>query len=222
MPPDDAPTSAGSTGVANGVGAWAVVVPVKRLAVAKSRLAAFGAAQREALALAFACDVVLEAVRCPEVVRVLAVTDDPVAAHALALLGALVVPDEPDAGLNAALAHGADLLRASLGPCGVATVSSDLPALRAADLSQVLQAVTLRGFVADTDARGTTLLAAAAGSALDPQFGPSSRARHLASGAVELPGTPALRQDVDTPEDLHRALRLGVGPQTRAACAGLR
>ena len=134
-----------------------------------------------------------------------------------------MVRDAPDDGLNPALVHGADLLLAEHGPGGVATVSSDLPALRPADLADALQSVPPggRAFVADVQSRGTTLLAAA-GTDLLPAYGPDSRQAHLSSGALELPGTPGLRRDVDTPEDLREALALGVGPHTAAAAARLR
>lgn len=198
--------------------AWGVVVPVKVLAVAKSRLASFGDARREELALAFAGDVVEACLACPSVAQVVVVTDDPRAGSALADLGARVVPDDPDAGLNPALAHGADLVREALGDCGVATVSSDLPSLRPQDLAAALATVPAlgRAFVADADARGTTLLAAGPGAALLPAYGAGSRQRHLDSGAAELAAPAALRRDVDTPEDLREAVRLGVGPRTAA------
>ena len=196
---------------------WGVVVPVKRLAVAKSRLASYGDDLRTALALAFAADVVVAALACPLVRRVLVVTDDEAAAAALAALGAAVAPDDPDAGLNPALDHGADLLRGAEGPIGIATVSSDLPSLRAGDLTGALAVVGRgqRGFVADLAGTGTTLLAAGPGAALSPSYGPDSAARHAASGATTLAAGVSLRRDVDTPDDLRDAVRLGVGPHTR-------
>lgn len=202
---------------------WGVVVPVKRLAIAKSRLAGYGERSRQDLALAFACDVVSAALGCPLVVEVLVVTDDETAAAALTGLGASVAPDDPDDGLNPALAHGAELLRARRPGLGVVTVSSDLPALRPEDLSTALGAVRAggRAFVADSAGTGTTLLAASAPAALAPSYGPGSRDRHAASGALQLPGTAALRRDVDTPEDLREALALGVGARTAVACAAL-
>lgn len=202
---------------------WGVVVPVKRLAIAKSRLAGYGERSRRELALAFACDVVAAALGCPLVVEVLVVTDDETAAAALTVLGASVAPDDPDDGLNPALAHGAELLRGRRPGLGVVTVSSDLPALRPEDLATVLGAVAAgrRAFVADSAGTGTTLLAASAPAPLAPSYGPGSRDRHVASGALQLQGTPALRRDVDTPEDLREALALGVGAHTSAACAGL-
>jgi 2-phospho-L-lactate guanylyltransferase len=205
------------------VGAWGVVVPVKHLELAKSRLAAYGEAARRDLALAFAVDVVSAALSCAAVREVLVVTDDAEAAAALGALGARVAADDPDAGLNPALAHGAELLRAEDPGLGVVTVSADLPALSPHDLAAVLQAVPTgrRAFVADSAGTGTTLLAASAPAALLPSYGAGSRARHRASGAVELPGTAALRRDVDTPADLREAVALGVGARTAAVAAGL-
>ena len=203
--------------------AWGVVVPVKHLDVAKSRLAAYGEGARRDLALAFAADVVRAALDCPVVREVLVVTDDEQAAAALAAMGARVARDDPDAGLNPALAHGADLLRAGDAGLGVVTVSADLPALNPQDLAAALGAVPAggRAFVADSAGSGTTLLAACAPAALLPSYGAGSSARHRASGALELPGTPALRRDVDTPADLREAVALGVGARTAAVAAAL-
>lgn len=198
--------------------AWGVVVPVKRLDVAKSRLGAYGDELREELALAFAADVVAAALACPAVARVLVVTDDGRAAGLLGALGARVVADDPDAGLNPALAHGAELLRREDGRLGVATVSSDLPAVRAADLAAALAPVRAggRGFVADLAGTGTTLLAAGPQAALGPSYGPGSAARHAASGAAALAADERLRRDVDTPDDLAEAVASGVGAHTLA------
>jgi 2-phospho-L-lactate guanylyltransferase len=202
--------------------AWGLVVPVKRLALAKTRLRSYGDALREELALAFAMDVVTAALACEAVAEVLVVTDDARAAAALSALGARVEPDDPDAGLNPALTHGAELLRAGR-DLGVATLSADLPSLRPPDLAGALAAVPPggRAFVADAGGTGTTLLAAPPGVALAPAYGAGSRAAHAASGAVELPAAPGLRLDVDTPDDLREALRLGVGAATAAVAAGL-
>jgi 2-phospho-L-lactate guanylyltransferase len=202
---------------------WGVVVPVKRLVHAKSRLGAYGDTTRERLALAFAADVVRAALGGERVARVLVVTDDVVAATTLGALGADIAPDSPDDGLNPALAHGADLVRAAVPGCGVACLSADLPALGSAQLDAVLGVVGAgsRAFVTDAQGSGTTLLAAGPRRDLDPAFGAGSRVRHLASGAVELSAAPGLRRDVDTPYDLRQAVALGVGPATRAVLADL-
>ncbi|MFF9057227.1 2-phospho-L-lactate guanylyltransferase [Streptomyces sp. NPDC101213] len=205
---------------------WSLVIPLKPLALAKSRLAdTAGDALRPGLALAFAVDTVTAALACAAVRDVAVVTDDVLAGRELAALGARVVADEPRAGLNAALAHGAADVRARRPDGAVAALNADLPALRPAELTRVLDAAAEfpRAFLPDAAAIGTTLLAVAAGRELLPAFGADSRARHRASGAVELRPTAvdSVRQDVDTGEDLRAALALGVGPRTAAAAARL-
>ncbi|MEU1215157.1 2-phospho-L-lactate guanylyltransferase [Streptomyces sp. NPDC005790] len=197
-------------------GPWSLVVPLKPLARAKSRLGrAAGGDLRPRLALAFAQDTVSTALSCRAVRDVVVVTDDPVAAAALAALGARTVADAPAAGLDAALEHGARSVRARRGDVAVAALNADLPALRPDELARVLEfaAAFPRAFVSDTQGIGTTFLSASPGIELRPAFGGASRARHLASGAVEvtLPGLDSVRRDVDTGGDLRAALALGVG-----------
>ncbi|PJN21289.1 2-phospho-L-lactate guanylyltransferase [Kitasatospora sp. CB02891] len=198
---------------------WTLVVPVKPLAEAKSRLAALGAL-RPRLALAFALDTVAAALACPTVERVLVVGRDPRATGALRALGATVLDDEPGDGLNPALSHGSGAAHRLHPHSPVATLSADLPALRPAELARVLAAALPHGraFLADTPGTGTVLLAGPPGVPLRPAFGPGSRRRHAAGGAAELrlPDVPSVRRDVDTPEDLADALRLGLGPATGA------
>ncbi|MQA84228.1 MAG: 2-phospho-L-lactate guanylyltransferase [Streptosporangiales bacterium] len=188
---------------------------------AKSRLAVLAGPDRERLALAVATDTVSAALRCRQVRAVVVVTDDPVAAPALAELGARVVSDEPDAGLNPALRHGAGAAAVDPPPGGsggVGALSADLPALRPEELGRALGAAGERphAFVPDAAGIGTTLYAARWGEPFEPAFGPGSRLRHLDAGAYELalPDIATLRRDVDTPADLEAALRLGVGPRT--------
>ncbi|MGW1598374.1 2-phospho-L-lactate guanylyltransferase [Streptomyces sp. NPDC002343] len=205
---------------------WTLVIPLKPLARAKSRLAdAVGDGERPGLVLAFAQDTVGAALACAEVSDVAVVTDDELAGRELAALGARIVPDVPGGGLNAALAHGAAVVRQNRPGAAVAALNADLPALRPAELSRVLAAATEfpRAFLPDTAGVGTTLLAAAGGRALRPAFGVDSRARHRASGATELAltGVDSVRQDVDTGADLRTALVLGVGRHTAAVSAGL-
>ncbi|MFF0596506.1 2-phospho-L-lactate guanylyltransferase [Streptomyces antibioticus] len=205
---------------------WTLVIPLKPLALAKSRLAdTAGDALRPGLALAFAEDTVAAALACAAVRDVVVVTDDVPAGSALAALGARVVPDEPRAGLNAALTHAAAHARAVRPETPLAALNADLPALRPPELARVLDAAAEfpRAFLPDAAAIGTTLLAVAAGSELLPVFGTDSRVRHRASGAAELRLTAvdSVRQDVDTGDDLRAALALGVGPRTAAAAARL-
>ncbi|MFF4958590.1 2-phospho-L-lactate guanylyltransferase [Streptomyces sp. NPDC001222] len=205
---------------------WTVVVPLKALARAKSRLSDTAAdGLRPGLALAFAQDTVAAVLSCAAVRDVAVVTGDPLAARELAALGARVVGDEPADGLNAALAHGAAVVRQTMPGAAVAALNADLPSLRPPELARVLEAATEfpRAFLPDAAGIGTTLLAAGPGRELLPAFGTDSRARHRASGAVEiaLDEVDSVRQDVDTGDDLRAALALGVGPRTAAAAARL-
>jgi len=204
------------------VQSWSLVVPAKLLSRAKTRLAPLTAgsgdrapARHRELVLAMLADTVAAALASPAVAGLLVVTDDLVVGDLVRSLGARTVPDTPDAGLNAALTHGAAAARAA-GAGGVAAMSSDLPALRPTELTAALAAAaaTGRSAVADAEGTGTTLLCAATGQ-LDPHFGPGSAAAHRRSGAVLLTGDwPGLRRDVDTAADLDTAAALGVGPRT--------
>lgn len=201
---------------------WTLVIPLKPLAQAKSRLAdAAAAGARPGLALAFAQDTVAAALAAPGVRDVAVVTGDPLAGRELAALGARIVADEPGGGLNVALAHAAAVVRATRPDGAVAALNADLPALRPAELARVLQAAAEfpRAFLPDAPEIGTTFLSATPGHALRPAFGVDSRVRHRRSGAVELAltGVDSVRQDVDTRADLRAALALGVGPHTAAA-----
>lgn len=205
---------------------WTLVIPLKPLARAKSRLSDTAHdGLRPGLALAFAQDTVAAALACPAVKDVAVVTGDTLAGRELGSLGAHIVPDEPQGGLNAALAHAAAVVRAAHPESAVAALNADLPALRPLELARVLDAAAEfpRAFLADAAAIGTTVLAAGSGVELRPVFGLDSRTRHRASGAVELTLTEvdSVRQDVDTGADLRAALALGVGPRTAAAAARL-
>ena len=225
---------------------WTVLLPVKVLARAKSRLAVLAGDRRHELALALASDTVSAVVACPEVARVIVVTSDPVAGPRLAALGAHIVPepignpselsresaDGSQHALNAALLWGAAVAARRWPGTGLAALTADLPALRPAELATALRAAGHgipagfgpgAAFVPDSAGVGTTLYAVPPGGEFRPMFGGASRARHAAAGAAELTldGIAGLRQDVDTPDDLRAAVTLGVGPRTAEVAADL-
>lgn len=197
---------------------WHVVIPVKPLDRAKSRLAGLGDDVRRDLALAFLLDV-LDAVRdAPDVLGIAVVTsDDGVAARVQGDLDGrvLVVPDAEPRELNHALHRGAAALAsasgagagatAAAGDAAVLALCADLPALTAVAVTDLFAAAPRSGpgFVADHTGAGTTAYLAAP-ARFDPRFGAGSRAAHAEQGAVELTAfaRPGLRADVDTPEDL--------------------
>jgi 2-phospho-L-lactate guanylyltransferase len=200
---------------------WSLVIPVKRLSAAKTRLAPLPTWRRADLALAFVHDCVTAALAAPEVAQVLVVTADDAAARGLAGLGARIIgePEAPDGldRLNAAIVHGAERSAAGRPELRVGALTGDLPSLRTEELGEVLRAaaeIEGRSFVPDAAGSGTTLLLGPAHGPLEPRFGLHSRARHARSGAAELAAGLTLRQDVDTLADLESALRLGVGVHT--------
>jgi 2-phospho-L-lactate/phosphoenolpyruvate guanylyltransferase len=210
-----------------------LVVPVKSLAAAKSRLrgaADHGLGKPTAharLALALAHDTVT-AVRATRLVRqLLVISSDPVVAAELAAVGVEVLPDPPGAngsGLNAAYALGADALQRRDPAAVVGVLPADLAALRPDELDAAIEAAlgsgASRAFVPDAAGTGTTFLVAAPGIPLEPRFGVGSADRHEASGARRLTGDwPGLRRDVDTADDLRAATELGLGPHTRCVLA---
>jgi 2-phospho-L-lactate guanylyltransferase len=199
-----------------------LVVPVKSLAGAKSRL--LGAADggrgdrraHVALVVAIVEDTLTAAHAALAVRRVLVVTPDPLVVVLARRRGAEVMCDESPKGLNAALASGAELLRRDDPNTVVGALQADLPALRPGELSAaVLAACGRRAFCADGHGKGTTLLLSAPGSDLQPRFGLGSACAHRETGAVPLSGPwPSLSCDVDDVTDLAAATQLGLGRST--------
>jgi 2-phospho-L-lactate/phosphoenolpyruvate guanylyltransferase len=188
-----------------------LIVAVKRLTAAKTRLAPiFSAPTRESVVLAMLVDTLTAASRVGSVRRITVVTPDDVAAAAASELGAEVLSDPtPDGHLVSESAS------------NIVVLQGDLPALQTHELAEAIAAARQyeRSFVADRLGTGTAALCAF-GTSLDPRFGPDSSAQHRHSGAIELTGAwPGLRCDIDTPDDLAVARRLGMGPATTRAVA---
>lgn len=188
---------------------WTIVVPLKVLPNAKSRLAtSLSPAQHAELVSAIRNDT-LAAARA--VAQVVVVADAPTP-------GADLV--QRSAGLNGALRDAAAYVHRRRPEDWIAALVGDLPALRADELAAALEAACEHrcSYIADAAGTGTTLLAVAPGVPFDPQFGDGSAARHDRI-AARLDAGPGLRCDVDTPEDLDAAAALGLGPATAAVFA---
>lgn len=193
---------------------FAVLVPLKRPDRAKTRLAQSGVTDHQRLAVAFAWDTIAAAAASPLVHSVWVVTD----AADLVPPGARHLADEGDGDLNRALARAADAINHTHPSLGVVALCADLPALATRDLTEALSGLENRCFVADSEGTGTTLLAVPPGVSLAPAFGGGSARRHELSGALPLtPALPTLRLDVDTADDLERAIAVGVGAHTQRA-----
>jgi 2-phospho-L-lactate guanylyltransferase len=210
---------AGAERPGNDVG---LVIAVKRLTAAKTRLApVFSAATRESVVLAMLVDTITAASGVAALQTVTVVTPDDVAADAARQLGAQVLTDPTPNGhpnpLNNAIVAAEAIVRETTP--NIVALQGDLPALQTQELAEAIVGARgyPRSFVGDRHGTGTAALFAF-GVPLDPQFGPDSARRHQHSGAIELTGAwPGLRCDIDTPDDLLVARRLGVGAATAQA-----
>jgi len=195
---------------------WVVLVPIKRFADGKRRLG--DRPDRPALAEAFFRDTVEAVAAAPHVRMLLVVTDDASLVDDLALPVSVTVVTQGAPGLNNAIAAGLRVANDRWADWGQAVLAGDLPALTAGDLERtfgIAEEVPL-GVVPDAHSSGTVMLTAQPGVPLLPAFGVGSAARHRDLGHRPLRGTERLRRDVDTPEDLATAVRLGVGRHTAA------
>ncbi|MGV1035788.1 MAG: 2-phospho-L-lactate guanylyltransferase [Candidatus Nanopelagicales bacterium] len=208
-------------------GGWTVVVPVKELARAKTRLGLSDDGQRARLAQAFASDVLHACLAAPGVTRVVVVSGDITVLATATAAGAQAIADrEGDranhagSSLNAALSRAQDWVRKRDAAARIAVIAGDLPCATPQAIGQLLATAVgyPRCFVADHSGTGTTILTANATQELQPMFGDSSATIHRESGARDLSvGTPKqLRLDVDTADDLERAAELGLGSNSRS------
>ena len=205
-----------------------LVIAVKRLNAAKTRLApVLSASARQRLVLAMLADTIAAAASVPAVSSITVVTPDPAAATAAVDLGAQALADPTPEGHPDPLNNALSAAEKASATTDILIIQGDLPALRSDELAAAIVAAAAhrRSFVGDRHGTGTSALFAF-GAPLDPRFGTDSARRHADSGAVELAGGwPGLRCDIDTPDDLATALRLGVGPATsrvigNLACTG--
>jgi 2-phospho-L-lactate/phosphoenolpyruvate guanylyltransferase len=209
---------------ADGVGDVGLIIAVKRLAAAKTRLApVFSARTREHVVLAMLVDTLTAAAAVKSLGSITVITPDEAAAAAASEHGADVLADPTPDGHSDPLNNAISAAERALADAfpNIVVLQGDLPALQTQELSEAIAAARhhRRSFVADRLGTGTSALCAF-GTTLDPQFGPDSSARHRRSGAIELTGAwPGLRCDVDTPADLVAARRLGVGAATARAVA---
>ena len=197
-------------------GPTALVVPVKTLRLAKSRLHGH---PRTALMRGFALDALTAALGSPAVAAVYVVTDERDLADEAVALGCRILADRGAGDLNRALrAAVADLSDEHI---AVAAMLGDLPCLRPRELTAALTwADGRRAFVADTAGTGTTLLTVGDRSDFAPRFGVGSAHGHREAGYLPVPlPLDGLRRDVDTATDLQAALTLGAGAHTRAVMA---
>ena len=182
------------------------VLPVKRFALAKSRLGAVpGKAE---LVSGMVGDVYAALAAAERLARVVVVTADGDATAAARDAGFDVVHEPEPLGHSAAAELGIAHAE-TLGATRVLLVPGDCPLLTAADVDGLLDRHPGPGVVVvpDRHGTGTNALVLHPPRAIRPAFGEGSRARHErlaaeAGVACAVDEVPALLLDVDTPEDL--------------------
>ncbi len=216
VPDEAAPVSNGPGAVAarpGGPAGVAVVVPVRALEGAKSRLGAqLDAEERQALVLAL-FERVLEAARgTAGVGRVIVVSPDGEVLRRAARAGALPLRQQ-SGDLNAGLVQAADLA-AAMGVAAVLVLPADLPAINPAEVRRLVESASasarpgrpLVALVPDRHGGGTNALLVSPPRAIPFRFGEGSRSLHAtearAAGAVYLELDGPLSLDIDTPDDL--------------------
>jgi 2-phospho-L-lactate/phosphoenolpyruvate guanylyltransferase len=201
-----------------------LLLPVKRLDAAKSRLAGLRQRyERRGLVLAMLADVTSAALRAGLHPRVL--TPDPAVMQIVGELGATASFEPAGAGsLNQALAHEVKSLP---GVASVLIVLPDVPLIQAEDFLAMMEASRDRTvddpavlLWPDRRRRGTNAMLVRPPDGLSPAFGPNSFARHLAIAAdsgvtTRVMHAPRVALDVDTRGDVVALLERRGAPRTR-------
>ncbi|MEM7444584.1 MAG: 2-phospho-L-lactate guanylyltransferase [Pseudomonadota bacterium] len=206
-----------------------VLIPVKRFADSKSRLAShLGPKQRIRLAEAMLRDTLSTVSKVDDISGIALVTADPQAAKVGRAAGAVVLDDDaPD--LNGALTSGREQLFLRYGPIALLILPIDLPALRQEDVESVVRAGRNPGamvIVADDRRDGTNALLLGPDVDLTFAYGPGSYARHRASAQTAglqptVLQVPGIAFDLDAPADLNRMPKSPIGAHIGALLAGL-
>lgn len=200
------------------------ILPIKRFAAAKSRLAAgMSGERRRALAAAMLEDVLGAIDVARQVDRTIVVTAEPAAAEQARAAGAEVVAERAEEGHSAAALSGI-ATALETGAERAILLPGDCPLLDPRDVDRLLTAVPARwvAVVPDRHGTGTNALVLAPPDAIEPAFGEGSCERHAAAAraagvpfAVERVGSLAL--DLDTPADVVALTRELEGGSRRAA-----
>ena len=181
---------------------WNAIVPFKTAGARKTRLApALSPTERDRLAQALFDHVIGVLDACPAIARISVLSEaDPEMDAGRAALDWL-----PDRGLG---------LNAELQSVTIAgprlVIHADLPLVTPDDVEALLAAAQGGAAIApDRHGTGVNALALDAGVAIEFRFGPGSLARHQEQRRLAVVARQGLALDVDTPDDLAEAVRLG-------------
>lgn len=194
-----------------------VIVPVKPLALAKSRLAGvMGQPERMALARRLLERTLLKVARARGIARVVVVSRDETVLKIARKHGAWSImespSEDPAASLNAALEQARRVCVAN-GARAVLIVPADLPKLRVRDVEQIIglgePAPRIVIAPAASDG-GTNALLLNPANSIPFQFGENSFVKHSASAKTQdiplvLYTSDTVTLDLDTPRDLNQS-----------------
>jgi 2-phospho-L-lactate guanylyltransferase len=185
------------------------VLPVKRFAAAKQRLApGMGSTHRAELAAAMLEDVLESIGAARSIERTIVVSSEPGAIELAAAAGAELIADPDEGGHSGAALAGITRAR-QLGAGCVVLLPIDCPLLAPRELERLLTGMPERyvAIVPDRHGTGTNALALSPPDAIEPSFGEGSCALHVA--AARAAGIPfgveelsSLALDLDTPADV--------------------
>lgn len=185
------------------------VLPVKRFAAAKQRLApGMGASHRAELAAAMLGDT-LEAIGATRSIeRAIVVSSEPRAVGIAEAEGIEAIADPEEGGHSGAALAGIARAR-QLGAGTVVLLPIDCPLLAPRELERLLTGTPERyvAIVPDRHGTGTNALALSPPDAIEPSFGEGSCARHVAAARAagvpyDVEELPSLALDLDTPADI--------------------
>ncbi len=200
-----------------GPGATALLVPVKDLTQAKTRLAPLLSAEERQFLATVLLEGTLEAVcALPGPLRRVLVTSYAPAAALAERLGMQVIREAEQRSES----HSVDAASAALqreGVTAVLRVPLDLPLVRTADLATVLAAAAGGAqavLVPSLDGTGTNALYRCPPTLFPSRFGPGSLALHeqearRVTAAVRVLPLPSLALDIDDPADVEELVRRG-------------
>lgn len=183
------------------------VIPVKSLALAKTRLASILTPNERALLMLDMLSHILSAVgEAGEISRVAVISPDPAELH---LPDGVVPLVQAGTGLNAVLEQGREWASGE-GAEALLVIFADLPLVSASDISRMAALGSVPGTVvlaADRHGTGTNAMLAHPPSVAPFAFGPGSLAAHVAAAhaggvRVELYRSPGTALDIDTLDDL--------------------
>lgn len=187
-----------------------VIVPVKPLNRAKSRLATVLSAERRfEFAQVMLKHVLGVATSVPQVTGTLVISRDTKALALARDFGARTVQEGGDSNLNAALSRATEVVRV-WGAEAILILPADLPFLRSEDIRDMIHlgmeppTVVIAG---DVLRDGTNALMVRPPGLIEYSYGPNSYTLHMeaaekADASVRYYSSPSLMLDVDVPHDL--------------------